>query len=43
MCGVENPMGRRVSNPGIGKEKEPSRWKEESEKSGKDGKQKRWS
>ena len=35
--------GRRVSEPGREKGKEPSSWKEENEKSGKHGKQKSWS
>lgn len=42
-CGIESPTGRRVCEPGREKWKEPSSWKEESEKSGKHGKQKRWS
>lgn len=36
--GVVNTKGRRMSKPGREKVKEPSSWKEESEKKGKHGK-----
>lgn len=42
-CGVENPTGRRVSELGKEKGKQPSSRKEGGERSGKRGKWKRWS